>query len=95
MVPSPVDDTSSVPKDKLESSYSELSKSVILLVIEVKKSVNDANAQLDKSLELKLNEFQILLSKSEERFEALDTQLTGLLPGEMAAGLSAAYEEKK
>jgi len=82
-------------KDHLENSYSELSINASTLAAKVKDSIINANIKLDESLGFKLNEFQIFLDKSKERFEAINTQLAGLLPGGMAAGLSAAYEEKK
>ncbi|MBI3284746.1 MAG: hypothetical protein HYZ65_07825 [Burkholderiales bacterium] len=82
-------------KDELENSYNELSKNVSLLDGVAKKLLLDVGSQFNESLKVKLDEFQNLLDASKGRFEAVDTQLTGLLPGGMAAGLSAAYEEKK
>ena len=48
----------------------------------------------DQLGELKSN-FETLLEKSEEKITAVNKQLTSLLPGAMAEGLSAAYEKKK
>lgn len=82
-------------KDELASSYNEVSKNINSLDSVIKKSISDAGSTFEESLKIKLEEFQGILDASQERFEAVDTQLTGLLPGGMAAGLSAAYEEKK
>lgn len=82
-------------KDELKSAYTELSKNISNLDNQVKKSIGDSRIEFKRSLDEKLSEFQNFLDASTSRFAAVDAQLTGLLPGAMAAGLSAAYEEKK
>lgn len=82
-------------KDELETSYLQVSKDVTNLEQIVQNSIQAVLNNYQATLDLKISDFQSLLKNSSDRFEAVDTQLTGLLPGGMAAGLSAAYEEKK
>lgn len=82
-------------KDELDDSYSELIKDVGQLRSTIKKSIEDISSEFRNLHERKLSDFDKLLDESDTRFKAVDEQLTGLLPGAMAAGLSAAYEEKK
>jgi len=81
--------------DTLESSHTEIEAKV--------SSLNDNLQTLTTSItnkhEEKLTEhnlaFDSLIKKSSEQYMAINDQLMGLLPGAMAAGLSAAYENKK
>jgi hypothetical protein len=82
-------------KDKLEQSYTEVASRTSVLAEEVQGKVDlitqSHNAQLDEQK----NSFEELISNSSRRIDAINGQLTGLLPGAMAEGLSAAYEKKK
>ncbi|MET3132367.1 hypothetical protein AAKU55_002639 [Oxalobacteraceae bacterium GrIS 1.11] len=68
-------------KDELENSYNDLFRNISLLEDVVKKSVVDISSKFDGLLKEKLEKLQNLLDKSKGRFEAVNTQLTGLLPG--------------
>lgn len=82
-------------KDELESSYTELSENIGKLGGRVEDAFAEVRAQYEELSQAKIEEFETLLTTSTGRFEAVDKELKGLLPGAMAAGLSAAYEEKK
>lgn len=82
-------------KDELDNSYNELRKELTQLNSTFKNSIEDINKQFRDLHAKNLSDFSKLLDDSGTRFKAVDEQLTGLLPGAMAAGLSAAYEEKK
>lgn len=82
-------------KDELDDSYNELKREISQLKNTVKKAVDDVNHEFHSLHTKNLTDFTKLLEDSDSRFRAVDEQLTGLLPGAMAAGLSAAYEEKK
>ena len=82
-------------KDELDIAYSNLQSDISQLQNTVKKSIDNINLSFQELHSKKLSDFETLLLDSNSRFKAVDEQLTGLLPGAMAAGLSAAYEEKK
>jgi hypothetical protein len=82
-------------KDELDVSYTELTREVGQLKNTIKMSVQEINAETTELQKNHIENFNELLTSSTERFNTVDAQLTSLLPGAMAAGLSAAYEEKK
>jgi hypothetical protein len=82
-------------RDELDSSYTELTANIERLAARADESLAEIRTQYEKLSQVKIEEFETLLTTSTGRFEAVDKELKGLLPGAMAAGLSAAYEEKK
>jgi hypothetical protein len=82
-------------KDDLEKSYNDIHNQIILLKEVIEKSVKSESEKYDKQLNFQKEIFENLVSDSNSRISALNDQLSGLLPGAMAEGLSAAYEKKK
>lgn len=82
-------------KDELDSAYSGLQKDLTQIKGVIKSVIEEINAGYRELHDEKLSDFDKLLGDSDSRFKAVDEQLTGLLPGGMAAGLSAAYDDKK
>lgn len=81
--------------DKLESAYGDIAEKVESLEHVVGDSVESVTQTFGDDLEdLKLS-FEKLVSESKSRIKSVNDQLTALLPGAMAEGLSAAYEQKK
>lgn len=82
-------------RDELQSSYDKikedtdnLEKSISTLVSEISKK---HSTELDSQKEI----FKELIDDSNNRIKSVDDELKALLPGGLAAGLSAAYESKK
>jgi hypothetical protein len=82
-------------RDKLEKSYTDVASRTDDLAEELQRRVNSITEQHKNQLDGHRNSFEDLLLNSNNRIEAVKNQLTGLLPGAMAEGLSAAYEKKK
>jgi hypothetical protein len=82
-------------KDELDVAYIGLQSDISKLRGTVDKAIDSINLSFHDLHTKNTSDFENLLSESISRFKAVDEQLTGLLPGAMAAGLSAAYEEKK
>ncbi len=82
-------------KDELEKSYRGLSEQAKNLTESIEALASSISSKHDKVLEERNTKFEELLSNSVARYESVNGQLNGLLPGAMAAGLSAAYESKK
>lgn len=82
-------------KDELDKSYKALSEQVGSLNISINELTSSISSKHDKELGEQKTRFEELLSKSAARYDSVNDQLIGLLPGSMAAGLSAAYEKKK
>lgn len=82
-------------KDELEKSYRALSEQAHNLNESIEVLASSISSKHDKILEERNIKFEELLSNSVARYESVNGQLNGLLPGAMAAGLSAAYESKK
>lgn len=82
-------------KDELDKSYKALSEQVGSLNISINELTSSISSKHDKKLGEQKTRFEELLSKSAARYDSVNDQLIGLLPGSMAAGLSAAYEKKK
>lgn len=82
-------------KDELDKSY----KTLVDKSDNLNSSINEIILSISTKHEKEINEqkfkFEELLSKSSARYDSVNDQLIGLLPGAMAAGLSAAYENKK
>lgn len=82
-------------KDELEKSYRALNDQSHNLATSIELLTSSICSKHDKLLDERNTKFEELLSKSTARYESVNGQLNGLLPGAMAEGLSAAYEKKK
>jgi hypothetical protein len=82
-------------KDELEKSYRSLNEQAQNLASSIESLASSISAKHEKVLDERNIKFEELLSTSTARYESVNKQLTGLLPGAMAEGLSAAYETKK
>lgn len=82
-------------KDELERAYAEVATKTDALKSTIEKETSAISVHHKELLDGKLAEFEKLISISNARFGDVNNQLTGLLPGAMAEGLSAAYEKKK
>jgi hypothetical protein len=82
-------------KDELDKSYRALSEQAQNLTMSIDALTSSIAGKHDQALAERNHQFEDFLSKSTSRYESINEQLIGLLPGSMAAGLSAAYEKKK
>lgn len=82
-------------KDKLERSYTDVDARIKHLNAEVQTLVDAIKSSNDVRLAKYTEDFEALVSESGLRIQAIDAELKNLLPGAMAAGLSAAYAKKK
>lgn len=81
--------------DELKTAYDAIEKSTLELNGNIKKLTDEITEKHDTKLKQNNDLFEDLITRSDSRISAIDSQLTGLLPGAMAEGLSAAYEKKK
>lgn len=81
--------------DELERTYVDLSKRAEAITDNIDHTLREIEIKYDQVIDAKRLEFKEILETASLRYDAIDEQLKGLLPGAMAAGLSAAYEEKK
>lgn len=82
-------------KDELDKSFKALSEQAGSLNSSINELTSSISSKHDRELGEQQARFEELLSKSAARYDSVNEQLIGLLPGSMAAGLSAAYEKKK
>lgn len=82
-------------KDKLEKSYSEIDSKIHELKDTTQALVDLIKLDYETQFSEQTRDFKNLVSKSTTRINEIDTELKNLLPGGMAAGLSAAYGKKK
>ncbi|WP_215408590.1 hypothetical protein [Janthinobacterium sp. JC611] len=82
-------------KDKLEKSYMEIDSKIENLDGGIQDIIDSIKSSHDQQLSKHTENFETLVSNSKNRIVEIDTQLKDLLPGAMAAGLSAAYAKKK
>ena len=82
-------------KDDLEKNYDELHNQADELEGKVQILIDSITENHEQQLDEEKLSFEKLIDESEKRINAVNDELTGLLPGAMAEGLSAAYEEKK
>lgn len=82
-------------KDDLEKTYDELESKVSSLSDTVKTAISGIDENHQQELGSIKDSFEKLLKDSKAKVSAVTDQLTGLLPGAMAEGLSAAYNAKK
>lgn len=82
-------------KDELENSYKFISGQIESL----DTHINELTEEITENYKEQLSEQRVVFDKlvvdSNEKVTAVSDQLKALLPGAMAAGLSAAYEAKK
>ncbi|WP_440060430.1 hypothetical protein ACTAB0_14245 [Pseudomonas syringae] len=81
--------------DELASTYDSLVSRSESLEVALQEAVKDITGKHHAQLGKDKAEFDALLAKSTDSIGAITAQITGLLPGAMAEGLSAAYEKKK
>lgn len=81
--------------DELKSSYDDIKKATLELDEKIKILTDTITEKHETKLKNNNDTFETLISTSDSRIAAINAQLTGLLPGAMAEGLSAAYEKKK
>ena len=82
-------------KDELDASYKALTETSSSLEGSVGNLIEDLTDKHDTLLSNRQNEYEDLLKTASARYEQINSQITGLLPGAMAEGLSAAYDKKK
>lgn len=82
-------------KDELENSYKSISDQTDFLDVRINELTDEITESHKKQLSEELLAFGNLVEESNEKVSAISGQLQALLPGAMAAGLSAAYEAKK
>lgn len=82
-------------RDELEKSYDSISSRVSGLSAEADGAVSRVEEEHRKVLEGQQGEFSSLIGTGRASLTEVSDQLKALLPGALAAGLSAAYESKK
>lgn len=82
-------------RDDLESTYDEIYERLSTIETEAKEKIASVDKDFAKEKDRQLNDFENLISESTNKVDAVNKQLKALLPGGLAAGLSAAYEKKK
>ncbi|MGU3308278.1 hypothetical protein ACLBW8_18685 [Pseudomonas sp. M5A4_2d] len=81
--------------DELKVSYDGVANQTVELHETIQNLTTTITEKHEKQLKSDNESFEKLVSDSKDRVLQIDKQLTGLLPGAMAEGLSAAYEKKK
>ncbi|UVM34399.1 hypothetical protein [Pseudomonas sp. B21-019] len=81
--------------DELKTSYDGVANQAVELNETIQNLTSTITDKHEKQLKTENEKFEKLVSESKDRILAINNQLTGLLPGAMAEGLSAAYEKKK
>ena len=82
-------------KDELENSYKSISDQIESLDTHINELTEEITEKHKEQLSEERVVFDKLVVDSNEKVTAVSDQLKALLPGAMAAGLSAAYEAKK
>lgn len=82
-------------KDELQRSFDDISQQESNLREKIKETTKSLEHEYEEILDNKTQNFDDLISDSKKKVQAVSQQLSGLLPGAMAEGLSAAYEEKR
>ncbi|WP_207239717.1 hypothetical protein [Pseudomonas sp. GW456-L15] len=81
--------------DELKTAYDGVANQAVELNEKIQNLTSTITEKHEKQLKSDNKNFEQLVLDSKERISEIDKQLTGLLPGAMAEGLSAAYEKKK
>lgn len=82
-------------RDELKKAYAGISERADALEGRIQGLVENISEKHAKSINEREEEFENLITDSKSRVEAVDGELKALMPGGMAAGLSAAYEKKR
>lgn len=82
-------------KDELTKTYDELDSQAEKLGKTIEESIQSIIDEHKEKTKENNSIFEGFIEDSKKRVKAVSDQLTGLLPGAMAEGLSAAYEQKK
>lgn len=82
-------------KDHLDATYTNLEERSKDLESSIQSLTSDITDKHKTLLNKQKDLFENLVSESKSRITSINEQITNLLPGAMAAGLSAAYENKK
>lgn len=82
-------------RDELESAYNKIKEDTDGLKASISSLTAEITDNYTKELGGQKDVFDDLINKSNDRIDAVDNELKALLPGGLAAGLSAAYEAKK
>ncbi|SNT83720.1 hypothetical protein [Stenotrophomonas sp. CC120222-04] len=82
-------------KDQLERSYEGLSSRVSTLEDEVNNAIDQVESNQTRLRDSQNSEFNTLIESGKTSLKDVSDQLQNLMPGALAAGLSAAYESKK
>lgn len=80
--------------DELKVSYDEIASELETLDRRIEELVGEILEAHDRNLSEDRAVFEKLMKTSSDRYSAINQEITSLLPGAMAAGLSAAYEKK-
>lgn len=81
-------------RDSLEKTYEELSIKIEQLDSATAEEIKKITENHETSLATLIENFEKLINDSKSRVDTVDNELKALLPGSLAAGLSAAYEAK-
>lgn len=81
--------------DELRKSFDEFSERIDDLNYKADEVISAVEAEQLESRELQKKNFEQLIAESKAEFSGVSKELKSLMPGALAAGLSAAYEEKK
>jgi len=81
--------------DELNTAYEDVKNGLEGVSSVVAGVVREVEDKYRLELEGQKKDFDAFILNSKEIVNSVDNKLKGLLPGSMAAGLSAAYEEKK
>jgi hypothetical protein len=82
-------------KDDLDKAYRSLNENASNLNTTINQVTNEITERHEAELGKVKVDYDQLLKSAADRYSSVNSQLTGLLPGAMAEGLSAAYEKKK
>lgn len=80
---------------ELEVAFGEVKSRVDGLEAEIESLVDETVDKYEEGLSSQKVQFDELIKDASARVDDVDNELKALLPGSMAAGLSAAYESKK
>jgi hypothetical protein len=81
--------------DELKTAYDGVANQAVELNEKIQNLTLTITEKHEKQLKSDNENFEQLVLDSKNRISEIDKQITGLLPGAMAEGLSAAYEKKK
>ena len=82
-------------KDQLEKTYENLTGQSDEIKEVIQESIDSITTKHKESLDQDKTSIETFIEESEKHIQTVKDQLTSLLPGAMAEGLSAAYDKKK